>query len=291
MDRQQVTQGRLVRPEDVALIRDWLRDHPDSNRTRLSRELCSLWNWRNGVGQLKDMAARSLLLKLEAQGQIELPPRQRASVNGRRNRQTVTIDHDQSLVQGRLDLWQPVQLEPLAQGATDAALFRFLLQRYHYLGYRNCVGENLKYLVRDRDGRVLACLLFGSAAWKVAGRDGWIGWTAEERRGHLCRLTNNTRLLILPWVRVPHLASHLLGRVAARLSADWQQKYGHPIYLVETFVERGRFQGTCYRAAGWRRVGLTTGRSRNDKDYQLHVPAKEIYLKPLVADWHRRLLA
>jgi len=144
VDRQQVTQGRLVRPEDVALIRDWLRDHPDSNRTRLSRELCSLWNWRNGVGQLKDMAARSLLLKLEAQGQIELPPRQRASVNGRRNRQTVTIDHDQSLVQGRLDLWQPVQLEPLAQGATDAALFRFLLQRYHYLGYRNCVGENLK---------------------------------------------------------------------------------------------------------------------------------------------------
>ena len=291
MDRQQVTQGRLVRPEDVALIRDWLRDHPDSNRTRLSRELCSLWNWRNGVGQLKDMAARSLLLKLEAQGQIELPPRQRASVNGRRNRQTVTIDHDQSLVQGRLDLWQPVQLEPLAQGATDAALFRFLLQRYHYLGYRNCVGENLKYLVRDRDGRVLACLLFGSAAWKVAGRDRWIGWTPEQRRGHLCRLTNNTRLLILPWVRVPHLASHLLGRVAARLSADWQQKYGHPIYLVETFVERDRFRGTCYRAAGWRRVGLTTGRSRNDKDFQLQVPAKEIYLKPLVADWHRRLLA
>ena len=291
MDRPQVTQGRRVRPEDVALIRDWLRDHPNSNRTRLSRQLCSIWNWRNGVGQLKDMAARSLLLKLEAQGQIELPPRRSASVNGLRHRQTVAIDHDQSLIQGRLDLWQPVQLEPLAQGGTDAALFRFLLQRYHYLGHRNCVGENLKYLDRDRDGRVLACLLFGSAAWKVAGRDRWIGWTPEQRRGHLCRLTNNTRLLILPWVRVPHLASHLLGRVAARLSADWQQKYGHPIYLVETFVERDRFRGTCYRAAGWRRVGLTTGRSRNDKDFQLQVPAKEIYLQPLVADWRRRLLA
>jgi len=291
VDRQQVIQGRLVRPEDVALIRDWLRDHPNSNRTRLSRELCSTWNWRNGAGQLKDMAARSLLLKLEAQGQIELPPRRSASVNGLRNRQAVAIDHDQSLIQGQLDRWQPVQLEPLAQGATDAALFRFLLQRYHYLGHRNCVGENLKYLARDRDGRVLACLLFGSAAWKVAGRDGWIGWTAEARRSHLCRLTNNTRLLILPWVRVPHLASHLLGRVAARLSADWQKKYGHPIYLVETFVERDRFAGTCYRAAGWRRVGLTTGRSRNDKDFQLQVPTKEIYLKPLVADWRRRLLA
>ena len=291
MDRPQVTQGRLVRPEDVALIRDWLRGHPNSNRTRLSRELCSLWNWRNGVGQLKDMAARSLLLKLEAQGEIELPPRRSASVNGLRNRQTVAIDHDQSLIQGRLGLWQPVQLEPLAQGGSDAALFRFLLQRYHYLGHHNCVGENLRYLARDRDGRVLACLLFGSAAWKVAGRDRWIGWTPEERRGHLCWLTNNTRLLILPWVRVPHLASHLLGRVAARLSADWQQKYGHPICLVETFVERDRFRGTCYRAAGWRRVGLTTGRSRNDKDCQLQVPAKEIYLQPLVADWRRRLLA
>jgi hypothetical protein len=291
VDRPQVTQGRRVRPEDVALIRDWLRDHPNSNRTRLSRELCSLWNWRNGVGQLKDMAARNLLLKLEAQGQIELPPRRSASVNGLRNRQTVAIDHDQSLIQGRLDLWQPVQLEPLAQGGADAALFRFLLQRYHYLGHRNCVGENLKYLARDRDGRVLACLLFGSAAWKVAGRDRWIGWTPEQRRGQLCWLTNNTRLLILPWVRVPHLASHLLGRVAARLSADWQQKYGHPIYLVETFVERDRFRGTCYRAAGWRWVGLTTGRSRNDKDCQLQVPAKEIYLQPLAADWRRRLLA
>ena len=291
MDRQQVIQGRRVRPEDVALIRDWLRDHPNSNRTRLSRELCSLWNWRNGAGQLKDMAARSLLLKLEAQGQIELPPRRSASVNGLRNRQTVALDHDQSLIQGPLDHWQPVQLEPLAQGATDAALFRFLLQRYHYLGHRNCVGENLKYLARDRNGRVLACLLFGSAAWKVAGRDGWIGWTPEQRRSYLCRLTNNTRLLIPPWVRVPHLASHLLGRVAARLSADWQQKYGHPIYLVETFVERDRFRGTCYRAAGWRRVGLTTGRSRNDKDGQLQVPAKEIYLQPLGADWRRRLLA
>ena len=208
MDQPQVTQGRRVRPEEVALIRDWLRDHPHSNRTRLSRELCSRWNWRNGVGQLKDMAARSLLLKLEAQGQIELPPRRSGSVNGLRNRQTVALDHDQSLIQGALDHWQPVQLEPLAHGATDAALFRFLLQRYHYLGHRNCVGENLKYLAHDRTGRVLACLLFGSAAWKVAGRD---GWTPEQRRGHLCRLTNNTRMLILPKIPTYYYTSPVLG--------------------------------------------------------------------------------
>jgi hypothetical protein len=291
VDRQQVIQGRLVRAEDVALIRDWLRAHPNSNRTRLSRELCCAWNWRNGMGQLKDMAARSLLLKLEAQGQIELPPRRTASVNGLRNRPAAEIDHDQSLIQGPLDTLQPVRLEPLAQGSPAAALFRFLLPRDHYLGLRNCVGQNLKYLARDRGGRVLACLLFGSAAWKVAARDCWIGWKPEQRRRHLFLLTNNTRFLILPWVRVPHLASHLLGRVAARLSADWQHQYGHPIHLVETFVERDRFQGTCYRAAGWVEVGRTTGRSRNDKDCQLQVPTKAIYLKALVTDLRRRLAA
>lgn len=211
MDRQAVIQGRLIRLEDVALIRNWLTAHPNSNRTRLSRELCSTWNWRNGAGQLRDMACRSLLLKLEAQGQIELPPRRTASVNDLRNRQAAQIDHDQNLIQCQLDTLQPVRLEPLAQGSSDAALFRFLLQRYHYLGHRNCVGENLKYLARDRGGRVLACLLFGSAAWKVAARDLWIGWNLEQRRRHLFLLTNNTRFLILPWVRVPHLASHLLG--------------------------------------------------------------------------------
>ena len=282
-------QGWLLRPEDVALIRDWLRVHPDSNRTRLSRELCSLWNWRNGAGRLKDMACRSLLLKLEAQGRIELPPRRTASVNGLRNRQVAQIDHDQSPISGRLDTLQPVRLEPLVEGGSEAALFRFLLQRYHYLGQRNCVGENLKYLARARDGRPLACLLFGSAAWKTAARDLWIGWNPEQRRRQLLQLANNTRFLVLPWVRVPHLASHLLGRVAARLSADWRHKYGHPIDWVESFVERGRFTGTCYRAAGWVEVGATTGRTRNDDGAKPRQPVKAVYLKALTVGVHRRL--
>src|SRR5260370_8904235 len=235
------------------------------------------------------MAARSLLLKLEAQGQIELPSRRAASVNGLRNRPAAEIGHDQSLIQGQLDSLQSVRFEPLAQGSPAAALFRFLLQRYHYLGLRNCVGQNLKYLARDGGGRVLRWLLFGWAAWKVAARDCWIGWKPEQRQRHLFLLTNNTRFLILPWVRVPHLASHLLGRVAARLSADWHHQYGHPIHLVETFVERDRFQGTCYRAAGWVEVGLTTGRSRNHKDSQRQLPTQATYLKALMADFPRRL--
>jgi hypothetical protein len=292
VDRGQVIQGRLVGPEDVAVIGEWLEAHPNSNRTRLSRHLCECWNWRNEAGRLKDMACRSLLLKLEGRGQIRLPPRKTASVNGLRNRQAAAIPHDRSPLEGSLRTLQPVHVEPVKESSPQSELFRFLLQRYHYLGHRNCVGENLKYLARAQDGRPLACLLFGSAAWKAAARDRWIGWNAEQRRRQLGWVTNNTRFLVLPWaLGVPHLASHLLGEVAVRLSADWQNKYGHPIYLLESFVEARRFAGTCYRAAGWIAAGCTTGRSRNDPDFKLQVPTKTIYLKPLVADFRRRLAA
>jgi hypothetical protein len=292
MNRRRVIQGQLIGPEDVALIRDWLEAHPNSNRTRLSRYLCECWDWRNEAGRLKDMACRSLLLRLEAQGQIGLPPRKTASVNGLRNRQATPILHDQSPLEGPLRGLQPVTVEPIQESSAQGALFRFLLQDYHYLGHRNCVGENLKYLARSREGRPLACLLFGSAAWKAAARDQWIGWSAEQRHRQLGGVTNNTRFLVLPWASgVPHLASHLLGQVTERLSADWQRKYGHRIYLLESFVESRRFEGTCYRAAGWMEVGRTTGRSRNDRDFQLQVPTKAIYLKPLVANFRRRLAA
>ncbi len=289
MDRPLIIQGRAIRPEDVTLIRGWLEAHPDSNRTRLSRELCAAWNWRNDAGRLKDMACRSLLLKLEARGLIGLPPRRTASVNGRRNRQVPSIEHDQTIIEGPLQSLRPVRVQPVAEGTSEALLFKFLLQRFHYLGHRNCVGENLKYLARDRDGRPLACLLFGSAAWKAAARDRWIGWTCEQRLRHLGLVTNNTRWLILPWVGVPHLASHLLGQVALRLSSDWQQKYGHPLYLVESFVEQPRFAGTCYRAAGWVQVGLTTGRTRNDDGVKPRAARKALYLKTLRTDALRRL--
>jgi len=265
--------------------------HPDSNRTRLSRELCVAWNWRNGAGRLKDMAARNLLLRLEARGQIRLPPRRTASVNGLRNRQVGAVAHDQSPIGGPLPDLQPVRIQPVTETGSEARLFQCLLQRYHYLGHRNCVGENLKYLAHDAQDRPLACLLFGSAAWQAAARDQWLGWSAPQRGAHLHLVTNNTRFLILPWVSVRHLASHLLGRVTARLSADWQQKYGHPIFLVESFVEPPRFAGTCYRAAGWLSVGVTTGRTRNDDGLKPRTAPKAIFLKLLGADALRRLVA
>lgn len=224
MDRELIIQGRTIRPDDIGLIRAALAQPAGTNRTRLSRELCAVWNWRNGTGRLKDMACRTLLLKLEARGYIRLPPRVTASVNGLRNRAVGHLEHDQRPMEGPLECLRPIQLEPVAEGTTEALLFKFLLQRYHYLGHRNCVGQNLKYLARNRQGRPLAGLLFGAAAWKAAARDRWIGWDAQERQRHLCLVSNNARFMVLPWVQVPCLASHLLGRVAARLSADWQQK-------------------------------------------------------------------
>ena len=288
MPNDLLLQGRRLSAPELAQIQRWLAEHPAWHRTRLSRELCARWNWRNAAGQLKDMACRSLLLQLQARGLIALPPRQRASVNGQRHRRPVALTCDTTPLQTGLLALQPLRVEPLPAGSPDRALFQGLLQQQHYLGQRNCVGENLKYLVRDCQGRPLACVLFGSAAWQCQPRDAFVGWSPEQRRAGLARLTNNPRFLILPWVRVPHLASHILGRVCRRLSRDWQEKYGHPIELVETFVERERFAGTCYQAAGWQRVGATTGRGRNG-GHAAAGAVKEVYVRPLHPDFRQRL--
>jgi hypothetical protein len=291
METERIIQGRCITPGDVALIRGLLGGNPCWNRSRLSRELCERWGWRNEKGRLKDMACRTLLLKLERQGQIRLPARQRPSPNAHRNRQITEVPHDCTPIESDLSALRPLRIDPLSSSDEALALFKFLLHRYHYLGLRNCVGENLKYMVRDQAGRPLACMLFGSAAWKAKSRDAYIGWDRQARERNLPLLSNNTRFLILPWVRVPHLASHLLAQVCRALPGHWMQKYGHPIHLLETFVERERFRGTCYRAAGWRHVGATAGRSRNDVQATMSVPVKDIFLYPLNADFRGRLSA
>jgi hypothetical protein len=284
-------QGRHLSAPDLEQIRILQAENPSWFRTRLSRELCQLWEWRNEAGQLKDMACRTLLLKLEARGCIRLPPRQTAANNGWRNRSPAAMAHDATVLQASLAALGPLRVEPVASGSAQAKLFQFLLHRYHYLGLRNCVGENLKYLACDRGARPLACVLFGSAAWKCQARDAFIGWSAAQRQRHLRFLTNNTRLLVLPWVHVPDLASHLLGHIARRLSQDWQVKYGHPIYLLESFVQADRFLGHCYQAAGWIALGVTTGRGRNAPGPSPQGPVKQIYVRALSPDWAQRLCA
>jgi hypothetical protein len=291
MTEVMVVQGREVTAADVELIRALLTAHPARGRTPLSAELCRRWDWRNARGQLKDMACRTLLLKLERAGHIRLPPRLRPSSNGLRNRRPPTAPPACEPIRGVLRDLQPLSVSAVVPGSDDARLFNGLLAHEHYLGHRNTVGENLRYLARDRLGRPVACALFGSAAWKCADRDAFLGWDRSTRERNLQRLTNNTRFLIPGWVQVPHLASHVLGLIARRIRADWQAKYGHPVHALETFVDRSRFKGTCYRAANWLRLGETQGRTRNDRAHRIRAAVKDVYLYPLVADFRRELCA
>lgn len=289
MKKSMVIQGRLLTSEDMELVRRLIDTNPTWNRTRLSKQLCRQWNWLASNGQLKDMACRSLLLKLERNGHITLPPPQKSANNFLRNRSFQYVLHQKSPIQTDLKNLFPIQIEPLDQ-ADKQALFKTLLALYHYLGYSGTVGENIKYLAFDREDNPLACVLFGSAAWRMAPRDTFIGWDYKTRQRNLRFITNNMRFLVLPWVRVPHLASYLLGHIAKRISADWKNKYNHPIYLLETFVECQHFQGICYKAANWFCVGQTKGRTRNDTYNNIYAPIKDIYLYPLTKNFREVLL-
>ena len=290
MEQSRLIQGRRVTVNDIGLIRRLISDHPDWHRTRLSRELSRQWNWVAANGQLKDMAARSLLRKLDAEGLIRLPPPIRSSHNAFKHRTPATVGVDASPITAPLSALRPLIIRQVAT-PKQRELFRALLQRYHYLGYGGPVGEHLPYLVFDRHDRPLGCALFGAPAWRVSCRDRFIGWDDEARRQGLSNIANHARFLVLPWVRVPHLASHLLGRLARCVSEHWELRYGHPIALLETYVERRRFAGTCYRAANWLRVGETAGRSRNDRAHRLEVPVKAVWLYPLNPQFRARLCA
>ncbi len=286
MSRVVTIQGRELTPADIEAIRQLIADNPDWHRTRLSKELCTIWGWRTETGLLKDMACRSMLRKLEQKGFITLPI---ARHSGNRRRRIIDVPHDCDPIEADLRTIRPVQLIPIQdRGATDD-LFHCLMDRYHYLGCKGHVGEHMKYIAFDRKNRPVACLLFGSAAWKTASRDRFIGWEVATRQRNLCLMTNNTRFLILPWVRIPHLASFILGATLRRLRRDWITKYGHDLCLVETFVDRSRFAGTCYQAANWIKIGQSKGRSRQDRNHKLQVPVKDIYVYPLTADYKKQL--
>jgi hypothetical protein len=276
-------------------VRALLAEHPDLSRRQLSQHLARLWDWRNPAGQLKDMAARTLLLKFQQRGWIALPARRQIPSNRMRQKAPPGLAAAAPAVPitGPLAALLPLNLREVSPAThrAERAVFEALLHRHHYLSHRSAVGENLQYLVRDRAGRPLACVLFGAAAWQCRARDQVIGWDTATRQRRLSYLANNTRFLILPWVRVPHLASHLLGRIGRRLTADWQIKYGHPVYLLETFVDISRFAGTGYRAANWQCVGQTTGRTRQNKTRVPQASPKAVWLYPLRPDFRQALCA
>lgn len=288
LEKELIVQGRKVSSDDISLIKRLMSQNPGWHRTRLSHELCRHWNWSKPGGQLKDMACRSMLLKLERKGYIELPKSRRPGANRNRIPRVEAVLHCKEPVNCSLKELAPIELQ-LVEGGYELKLFKYFISAHHYLGWSGTVGENLKYLILDKHQRELGCMMFGAAAWKVSPRDGYIGWQPGVRKRNLSFIANNNRFLVLPWIQVPHLASHILGQVCRRVSADWQKKYFHPIYLLETFVEKERFKGTCYKAANWLCVGDTQGRGKLDVKKEYALAVKSIWLYPLDSLYRRKL--
>lgn len=280
--------GRLITAADLTTIRALLAAHPGLSRRALSLRLCEVWQWCQPNGTPCDAICRGLLLWLHRAGHIQLPPPQWTTQKAWRPRTSAPpVLLDTSPIATPLDALGPLIVYQVRR-TPDEQLVNGLLAQYHYLGYQQPVGEHLKYLVVAGD-RPVACFAWGSAPGALGLRDRFIGWSPAARQRHLRFLAANTRFLILPWVQVPHLASHLLGGLAARLSADWQQVYHHPIYWLETFIDPARFRGTCYRAANWIVLGRTTGRGHRAPTRQATRPVKEVLGYPLVPDFRRRL--
>ena len=272
--------GREISQEDILYIRALIERHPNESRRTLSTQLCEAWQWRQDNGALRDMVCRGMLLMLDRAGQIALPPVSYVRHNPLAKRvRPEPARIDTMPIEDRLRNLQPLELEQVRRTSQEP-LFNSLMEEHHYLGYEQPVGEHLKYLVWGQ-GRPVACLAWSSAPRHLGSRDRYIGWSAEARRRNIRFIAYNTRFLILPWVRVEHLASHILGRMAARISEDWQRMYGHPIYFLETFVDAARFRGTCYRAANWVLLGKTTGRGKQSNSYVPNRSIKAVLGYPL----------
>ena len=280
--------GREVTDAEVAFIRELIAAHPSLSRRRLSEELCRAWNWVQPNGQPRDMVCRGLMLALHRGGHITLPqPRQRSNNPLAKRCKPATVEVDRRPIHASLQTLGPLRFEQVRRTRQEP-LFNSLIEQHHYLGYTQPVGEHLKYLVFAQE-RLLACLAWSSAPRHLGPRDRFIGWSAEARRRNIHLIAYNLRFLILPWVEVSHLASHILGRMARQLPRDWRQIYGHPIYFLETFVDPQRFRGICYRAANWIVLGRTTGRGKDDQTGRPNRPIKEVLGYPLDRNFRRRL--
>jgi hypothetical protein len=285
--------GRTITDADLEFIRQLIAAHSTASRRRLSALVCQAWNWTQANGALRDMVCRSLMLLLHRQGLIQLPPpRLRARNN---------VIERRKLVQTTFLTWDPIEakladLRPLDfrqvrrtdRRTEDEKLVESLIATHHYLGYVQPVGEHLKYLISSR-GTPLACIAWSSAPRHIGVRDRFIGWDQAVRRKNLHLLAYNTRFLILPWVKVPHLASHILGWMARNLSREWERIYRHPIHLLETFVDTDRNKGTCYRAANWICLGKTTGRGKADQTHKANRSLKDVWVYPLAKDFREKI--
>ena len=295
-ERSLRVQGRQLSPADLTDLQAMVASHPDWSRHRLAQELCRQWAWQTPLGQCKTFAARSLLLKLEQDHGLRLPPvrtnyrRQPWGLGGSTARAHPLPPPPERLASDLSSL-QPLVWQLGGYGSEVRTRALASLRNYHYLGCNRPVGTHLLYLVQDARQRDLAVHLVGAAAWQCAARDRFLGWSTAERAAHLHRLANHSRFLILPWVQVPGLASHLLGALTRRIAADWLAEHGWRLRALETFVEVGRFAGVAYRAANWQWVGQTTGRTRQEKAHRAQAPRKSVWLYGLEPNFRSHLRA
>ena len=279
---------RAVTESDVAFIRKLVGEHPSASRRALSKQLCEAWNWVQPNGTLRDMVCRGLMLRLHRQGLIELPPVSYVRRNPLVERhRPVVIQVDTTSLKASLGEIRPLEFRQVRR-TPEERLFNSLLEQNHYLNYTQPVGEHLKYLVYA-GARPIACLAWSSSPRHLGSRDRFIGWSIKARHTNIRFLAYNSRFLILPWVQVDHLASHILSRIAKLISRDWERLYGHPIYFLETFVDPDRFRGTCYRAANWVALGLTTGRGKNDQTHRPNRSIKVVLGYPLTRRFRQLL--
>ena len=283
--------GHALTESELVLIRQITREFSSLALTELAAPVCELLEWRRPNGGLKSRECYLFLREPHRRGWLPwLPapqPRHRRTLPAAPVQEPVASP---VLLAGALDQYRPLQLE-LIEDAVDRRLFRQYLQQHHYLGYRAPYGAQLRYWVRaaQPDLPPLAALLFTSAAWRMAPRDRYIGWSDVARQTNLPRIVNHSRFLILPWTRIPHLASHILARAAQQLPRDWQARYGVEPVLMETLVDTARYRGVCYRAANWIEVGTTQGRGRMDRWRRAPAVPKQIFLYPLHRHWRQRL--
>lgn len=291
MDDEVRYRGRVICPGDIAFIRELIASEPGLTRRALSFKVCEAWNWVQPNGSPRDMVARGMLLELERQGLIALPaPRWIPPKGGLRQRQPERVPLLQwPALEGPVASLRPLEIAQVRRSSHEG-LFNSFIETYHYLGYSRVVGEHVKYLVWAR-GVPVACLAWSSAPRHIGCRDRFIGWSPQARRRNIHLLAYNTRFLVLPWARVPHLASHILACVARRISADWEQLYSHPVLFLETFVDTERFRGTCYRAANWCSLGATTGLGKDSRTNEVNRSIKDVLGYPLVKDFRDKLSA
>lgn len=283
-----VYRNRHITNKDITFIQRLISANPDKSRYFISREICRQWNWTQPNGTLKDMICRGLLLRLERDGLIILPPRRRIINNPFLNRRPPEpIKVDQTPIVCNIEEIRPIELRPVRRTKHER-VYNSLIHQHHYLGYTQHVGENLKYIAFSND-HPIACMGWTSSAWHIGSRDRFIGWSPQVRKKNLHLIAYNTRFLILPWVQVPNLASHLLGLIGRILPSDWLRFYNHPIYFLETFVDTERFTGTCYKAANWIYLGKTTGRGKLDQTNRQNRSLKAVFGYPLCKDFRRIL--